>query len=222
METVAEEIYNRQKNLIKEIPDDFFAMVIGVGGIGSWVAVDLALLGVKNIVIFDPDKLEASNLNRTLFKESQIDMYKTDAIKELIEERRSDVFVLAEKEIFETDMMEKYNNINVIYDCTDNLRTKNLIKESGLQVEKYMKLGYDGFEATFSLNDFKTGAWGEESGYTVVPSFFGTPQIVSALAIVESLINDNKEPETTSFNITEIMSKFNIKKQIKENNVKKD
>lgn len=57
--------------------------VIGVGGIGSWLAPSLCLLlEPDSIVLVDGDKLEKKNLNRQLFEESHIGDYKSVALGE--------------------------------------------------------------------------------------------------------------------------------------------
>ena len=40
--------------------------VVGLGGVGSLVAEQLARLGVGNIVLIDPDEIESSNLSRVV------------------------------------------------------------------------------------------------------------------------------------------------------------
>ena len=79
-------IYERQKDLADYTAKT--ALVIGVGGVGSWIALFSALLGVEYLIIFDTDTLEEHNLNRTPFTTAQVGKLKTDAIAELISERR--------------------------------------------------------------------------------------------------------------------------------------
>jgi len=57
--------------------------VFGTGGIGTWIVNGLSQIGVENIRITDPDKVNESNLNRQLFfNSSDIGKYKVDIIKE--------------------------------------------------------------------------------------------------------------------------------------------
>jgi len=212
MDLSFEEINNRQKNIVNISPTAI-AMIVGIGGIGSWVAMDLALIGVKTIILVDPDKIELTNLNRTLFKLDHVNQFKTVALKELILERRADVLVINHEERFEESTLEKYNQIDYIFDCTDNSRTKDIFGDSKLKINSYLKLGYDGFEGTFDLNNYKSGSWGHESGYTVIPSFFGTPQIISAIAVIEVLMLKSNFSETINFDVREMLKKFRVDKK---------
>jgi len=261
MESTITEINNRQSKIIPDL-SGAIAIVAGLGGIGSWVALDLSLIGVGSILIYDTDKIEASNLNRTLFKESQIGIYKTEAVKELIAERRKDCLVLSFEEFFEAEMLNKLEGVEYFFDCTDTTRLKDSMYEfkvkkkmefeelrkkeekkskskktatasiniqgteyanygpgvtnpypavntNQLQEYKfpqYVKLGYDGFEGTICLNDFNAGRWGTDSSYTITPSFFGTPQMLSAAAVIEMLIVKNQKPSTKTVNITTLLT----------------
>ncbi|MBS1495096.1 MAG: ThiF family adenylyltransferase [Bacteroidetes bacterium] len=256
MESTITQINNRQTKLIPDF-SNAIAIVAGLGGIGSWVALDLALIGVGSIFIFDNDKVEASNLNRTLFKESQIGKHKTKAVKELISERRKDCIVLGFEQFFEADMLGKFEGVEYFFDCTDTLRLKDSLYEfkikqrmdkelkekaeknknkrlkrnysvtqsapylnhvpgmtnNGDEVQapviefpQYVKLGYDGFEGTICLNDFDSGRWGTDSRYRFTPSFFGTPQLLSAAAVIEMLIVKNKSVQTKTVNVKTLLN----------------
>lgn len=204
------EIYIRQSGI--ESFSDSSAMVIGVGGIGSWLAIDLALIGVGTLIIVDPDKLESSNLNRTLFRLNQVGTCKTLAIKELINERRPDTIVLTFEEPFSIQLLEKYK-VDYIFDATDNLATRSLIHQHFTYnlSTPYCKVGYDGFQATLSINDFESGRWGEDGSYTAVPSFFGTPQILSAIAVIEMFLVKKNLPGSINFNVKKLLKKIKEK-----------
>lgn len=208
-------LYDRQSGV--ESQADVSAIVIGLGGLGSWIALDLALIGVGTLILIDPDKLESSNLNRTLFKYSQIGQLKTQAIKELILERRPDTIVVTIEDYFKSDYLDKYK-VDFIFDATDNLSTRQMIHDYN-QYQKqiqipdfnpipYSKCGYDGYNATLSMNDYESGRWGDEGSYTVVPSFFGTPQILSAIAIIEMLLNNSTKEYSYNFNVKKLLNKI--------------
>ena len=224
--TRSDEINLRQKDILGDYSERI-ALVAGLGGIGNWIALQAALLGIGTLVLYDDDRIENSNLNRTLFKLSQAGEYKTQAVKQLILERRKNIIVVTNEEHFRPEYMSKYAGIDYLFDCTDNTRLKTGLsvqykklfsqpqktKKSdsndnhGLSVApKYAKLGYDGFYATICFDDFSTGKWGEDSSYTVTPSFFGTPSIISSLAIIEMVIKTKNITGTVNMNVRKILS----------------
>jgi len=203
---VLTEINNRQKGLIGEF-SEHSSIVVGLGGIGNWVALDLALLGMGTLILFDNDKVEASNLNRTLFKLSHINKPKVTAVKELISERRKDTLVITHQDLFTIENLKKLEGIDFIFDCSDTTRLKDSIAQ--LKVKpRYIKLGYDGFEGTISIDDFESGKWGSDSSYSITPSLFAPPQILSALGITEMLLVKKQVSRTVNLNVKKIISQL--------------
>jgi len=60
--------------------------ILGLGGLGSNVAVLLARAGIGSLKLVDFDIVEASNLNRQQYRISHIGMKKTEAIRTIIKE----------------------------------------------------------------------------------------------------------------------------------------
>ena len=203
---VLEDINNRQKGLVGDF-SEHSAVVVGLGGIGNWIALDLALIGVGTLILFDNDKVEASNLNRTLFKLSHIGKAKVQSVKELISERRKDTIVIMNEELFTIEHLQKLDGIDWIFDCSDTTRLKDSIAQLK-QKPKYIKLGYDGFEGTLSIDDFESGKWGSDSSYTITPSFFAPPQILSALGITEMLLVKKQSSKTVNLNVKRLISQI--------------
>jgi len=200
------EINNRQKNLIGDF-SEHSSIIVGLGGIGSWIAVDLALIGLSTLILFDNDKVEASNLNRTLFKLSHIGKPKVSAVKELISERRKDTIVITNQELFTVEHLKKLEGIDFIFDCSDTTRLKDSIAQLKSK-PRYIKMGYDGFEGTISIDDFESGKWGSDSSYTITPSFFAPPQILSALGITEMLLVKKQASRTVNLNVKRLISQI--------------
>jgi len=198
-------INDRQKNLIPNLSTEI-AMVVGVGGIGNWLALDLALIGVKTLILIDPDTIEETNLNRTFFKLSDVGKAKVDALKEMILERRPDCIVITHQDYLTTKHLNMYKNV-YMFDCTDTLRTREFVQNHRDKLKDYIKLGYDGFEGTVCHDDFDSGSWGEEenNSYRIVPSFFGTPQVLATLGIIEVLLKSNIKNKSKNIDVTKIL-----------------
>lgn len=205
--SVLDDINDRQRGLIGDFSDKS-AVVIGLGGIGSWVAIDLALCGVGTLILYDTDTIEASNLNRTMFKLNQIGQLKTKAVKDLITERRKDALIITNNELFTAEHLQKLEGIDYVFDCSDTTRLKDAIAQLKDRPAKYVKLGYDGFEGTVSINDFDSGRWGTDSSYTVTPSYFAPPQFLSAIAITEMLLVKKPKSKTVNLNVKNILNQF--------------
>ncbi len=88
MNSLNKDFFAKQKNISwfnQELIEKQTISVIGVGGIGTNIAFQLARLGVQKIILVDNDNIEPSNLNRqSLFSKDQIGKKKTDVAKDTI------------------------------------------------------------------------------------------------------------------------------------------
>lgn len=85
--------------------------LVGMGGIGSNIAMNLAGAGIGNLLLIDGDTIELSNLTRQfLYKESDIDTYKVDSAQKNLKQINSEVNIekvvskITSKEVFETHL----------------------------------------------------------------------------------------------------------------------
>ena len=70
--------------------------VVGLGGLGSFVALELAYLGVGHLILIDPDRIELSNLNRLIGAgPDDVGRYKVDVFRDLVERVAPEVEVTA-------------------------------------------------------------------------------------------------------------------------------
>ncbi|WBF66043.1 ThiF family adenylyltransferase [Desulfovibrio subterraneus] len=67
---------------------DSHAVVIGAGGVGSWVVSLLAQIGVRAFTLLDDDVVKPHNLNRSLFTKADVGSLKTLALTKQISSRR--------------------------------------------------------------------------------------------------------------------------------------
>lgn len=188
-------LLNRQQTL--NMNEYEHIVVIGVGGIGSWVALNVALAGIsRRIDLYDPDEVECSNLNRTPFRVCDISRKKVLAMKFLILERRPHTTIaIFPRKFTAKDSCNYYSNLDLFIDCRDDVYDD--LKNHRAKV---YKLGYDGTSITIDGNPKETKVWGQSQGYSVVPSFVCPSQLAANLIVNHiSLKNDGIFEEMPSY-----------------------
>ncbi|MBE9817886.1 sulfur carrier protein ThiS adenylyltransferase ThiF [Campylobacter concisus] len=132
--------------------------VAGLGGLGSNIALSLARVGVKKLVLADFDVVEPSNLNRQQYFVRHIGMQKTQALKELI----NDVNPFVEVETHDIFLNEKnvasvFGECEILCEAFDNVAGKAMIlNEAGASLKEKKIIGASGMAGYFSSNLIKT------------------------------------------------------------------
>ena len=114
---------------------DSTVLVMGLGGLGSPVAMYLAAAGVGHLILADFDTVELSNLQRQIIhREASIGEYKVDSAKQMISELNSDVkvSVLSEK-LTKASLLSRLAEVACVVDGTDNFATRFAINECCVQ-----------------------------------------------------------------------------------------
>ena len=173
------EIYTRQQDI--SMNTKIKVCVVGLGGVGYWVAKFLAMSGVEDFYLFDHDVLEIHNLNRLDLPLAALDKNKADIAKLVIKQLRPDVNVVSLPFKFKGEFLRE--EVDIIVDCTDNIDSQKKIYEhaKGKNI-KYMKVGYNGTHITVAN---KVATWGDETegGYTITPSWVVPAVWVASMAV---------------------------------------
>lgn len=125
------EFFNPAKLIDKEVH------VIGVGAVGSYIALTLAKLGLKTIYIWDFDTVEEHNITNQVYTHNDIGKLKTEALKE---------HLLASNPNMDVRCRGKYEHQNlkgIIYLTVDSMKLRKSILEE-LRYNPFIKLVIDG------------------------------------------------------------------------------
>jgi len=201
-------IYDRQRDMV-DVERPGAAIVVGVGGVGSWVALELALAGVRRIALVDDDVVEKTNLNRTPFKESHIGLAKVHAMAELIMERRSECIVWP-FECRAEDLPDYTENMLWgfrVYDCRDSITPLKIPKTDRCQITG----GYDGTGVTIHINPNYDSIFGSDAvRYRVVPSFVGAPMFLASVIVNYACLPNSRvrDERIMSFDLNDLPNTF--------------
>jgi molybdopterin-synthase adenylyltransferase len=120
--------------------------IVGLGGGGSHIAQQLAHLGVGSFRLIDPDRIEASNLNR-LVGATQADVDaatpKVEILQRVIRDvRPSAEVVIAPKRWQETDHLLR--DVHVIFGCVDGYQQRDFLESAARRfIVPYIDIGMD-------------------------------------------------------------------------------
>lgn len=123
-------------------------IVMGVGGLGSGVIMNLAALGVGYIKIVDDGIVQENDLNRQLIhKYKNISRARVISAKDWIQEYNSDVKVEIQKiKLNEINYFNTIQGYDIIVDCFNDYESNYMLNE--VAVRHNLPLVYGGIQAT--------------------------------------------------------------------------
>ena len=146
-----------QKKLLKSS-----VLIVGVGGLGSPVAIYLTASGVGKIGIIDKDNIEISNLSRQIiFSTNDLKKNKSSTAINKLKKINPDIqFESFNKKLTKKNINQIAKNFDLIVDGSDNFRTRFLINDYCLQSKKILVSGaiskFDGQVYTFNFSKKKS------------------------------------------------------------------
>ncbi|WP_071146524.1 HesA/MoeB/ThiF family protein [Bacteroides ihuae] len=159
------ERYNRQMMLL-EIGEEGQAklkaakvLIVGVGGLGSPIALYLAGAGVGTIGLIDDDVVSISNLHRQiLYSEAQTGELKALCASMRLKALNSDIRVNAyPKRLTEKNVRELISQYDIVVDGCDNFSTRYLINDVCVELGKpYVYGAICGFEGQVAVFNYRT------------------------------------------------------------------
>lgn len=114
-------------------------LLIGVGGVGGYVAEALVRSGIIYIDVVDKDVVSISNINRQIIATSKtINKAKVDLIKERLEEINPNVSINTYKMFINNDNINDidFNKYDYIIDCIDTISAKIAIVLNAIKYNK--------------------------------------------------------------------------------------
>ena len=107
-------------------------LIVGLGGLGSSVAMYLAASGVGHLLIADYDCVELSNLQRQLIHNSDsIDMQKTESARQTLYKLNPNIKVTTIDKKMDLNLLQaQVADVDVVVDASDNFEVRYAINEA--------------------------------------------------------------------------------------------
>jgi molybdopterin/thiamine biosynthesis adenylyltransferase len=196
-----DEMYTRQTSLELDVPER--VTIIGLGGIGFWMAMGLAMAGTRELILVDSDVFEDHNRNRVPIHEYDVGNYKVDVASEHIRDLRPYCEVIPynkHTDKLSKDALEKINETCIV-DCRDNVKPIPNINKP------ILKAGYDGTKLTIHTHPNYDCIFGDiNGGYRIIPSWVGTPMVVTGICLHYLCMSRSDEIERiVSFDVKDIL-----------------
>ena len=101
-------------------------LIIGMGGLGSPIAMYLAAAGIGHLVLVDDDKVEISNLQRQIaHSTNDIGLSKVESAKQTLQSLNPEIKISChEKRLDEKELANEVAAADVVIDGTDNFTSR--------------------------------------------------------------------------------------------------
>jgi molybdopterin-synthase adenylyltransferase len=132
--------------------------IVGLGGLGGYIAHALVRFGFMHLMLVDDDVYEVSNLNRQMFSSYKtLNQSKVEITKNNLLEINPSAQITAHKKRIQHVSKNLLKGINLIVDATDDIQTK-------IDIEKYAK------ELNIPFCHGAVGGWYGQFGIFTPPS----------------------------------------------------
>lgn len=174
-------------------------LLIGVGGVGQYVATSLITNGIKYLTIVDFDKVELSNLNRQiLLKEEDVGKLKTDVVLAELIKKNSEIEICARNMKVTAENAESMvEKIDLIIDAVDNWPTKLVLGDVAKKHNiPLLHIGVDGNRGQYclfkekSLSDVFDNSIKKEPRDGVMGPMVGTVASLASMYLINYLVGD--------------------------------
>jgi len=107
-------------------------LIVGLGGLGSPVALYLASAGVGHLFLADDDSVDTSNLQRQIIhRENNVNRLKVESAAETIHQLNSLIKTTLYSKRFSLDALDQaIKKVDVVVDCSDNFETRVAINKA--------------------------------------------------------------------------------------------
>ena len=173
-------------------------LIVGVGGLGSPVALYLVAAGVGTLHLVDADVVSMSNLGRQiLYNTTHIGLSKIAVAKQVLSDLNPDVKILTYNVFLDKEnALSLVEKADVVVDCCDNFTTRYILhdtcKQAGIPLVYGAIEGWEGIltvftsESPFTLKDLfgDTTRTPSKAVMGVTPAVLGSLQANEALKII--------------------------------------
>jgi len=118
-------------------------LIIGLGGLGSPVAMYLAAAGVGHLILVDGDRVDLSNLQRQIIHDTpHIGFYKSISAQIRLQALNPEIKLTTFTERFSGEnLTHQIKAADVVVDCSDNFATRFMINATCLYAKKPLVSG---------------------------------------------------------------------------------
>ena len=157
MDLKEEDLFKRNVKDIAKKLKKAEVCILGLGGLGSNVAVLLARSGIGYLKLIDFDVVEASNLNRQQYRISHIGIKKIEAIKTIIKEINPFVEIdTFDIKVDRENILSVVEDIEIVVEAFDRAETKAMILEELLTNKNKIVVSASGMAGLGPANEIVT------------------------------------------------------------------
>jgi adenylyltransferase/sulfurtransferase len=119
------------------------ALIIGLGGLGSPVAMYLAAAGIGQLTLVDFDEVDESNLQRQIIHtETRVGQNKAESAKQTLAELNHFCQVKTiNHKLDEHQLTDLVRQVDIVLDCSDNFDTRFALNQACFQAKKPLVSG---------------------------------------------------------------------------------